>query len=76
MPVDPTEENFVVLESTKRRLDEVSQATFDIRVRLLIDAKQTWFQPAIDNFALSSCGSILYCTTTTIADNYETVLVK
>lgn len=48
----PTEEDLAALESTKRRLDEVAQAAFDNKVRLLIDAEQTWFQPAIDNFAL------------------------
>lgn len=48
----PTKEDLVALENTKRRLGEVARAAFDRRVRLLIDAEQTWFQPAIDNFAL------------------------
>ena len=48
----PTAEDLVALANTKRRLDEVAQVAFDNQVRLLIDAEQTWFQPAIDNFTL------------------------
>ena len=48
----PTEEDLLALENTKRRLNEVAKFAFDNKVRLLIDAEQTWFQPAIDNFTL------------------------
>lgn len=48
----PTPEDLVALANAKRRLDEVAQVAFDNEVRLLIDAEQTWFQPAIDNFTL------------------------
>ena len=34
-------------------MTEIAQCAFDQKVRLLVDAEQTYYQPAIDNFTLT-----------------------
>ncbi len=49
----PSPEELKLMERMRERLWEVAECARENRVRLLIDAEQTWFQPAIDNFVIS-----------------------
>lgn len=48
----PTEEELVLMEAMMTRLETLAQAAQLAEVRLMIDAEQTYFQPAIDHMVL------------------------
>lgn len=49
----PSAEELQLMIRAKERLWEIAQCAFDNDVRLLVDAEQTYYQPAIDNFVIS-----------------------
>ena len=49
----PNPEELELMLNMKTRLWSVAQTAFDNDVRLLIDAEQSYYQPAIDNFVIS-----------------------
>lgn len=48
----PTDRELELLRNLQRRLTEVVEYARDHKVRLMIDAEQTYFQPIIDNLVL------------------------
>ncbi|GMH88213.1 hypothetical protein TL16_g11091 [Triparma laevis f. inornata] len=48
----PTPEELELMTAMKSRLWEIANLSKDLSVRLLIDAEQTYYQPAIDNYVL------------------------
>lgn len=47
-----SEEELVKFENMLRRLDSLAKAAAEKKVRLMVDAEQTYFQPAIDHITL------------------------
>lgn len=47
--------DFQVIEEVFKELEDVCRYSIERKVRVMIDAEQTYFQPAIDNIVLLLC---------------------